>query len=87
MVPSFTFSAGKYITHSAGMNITALRAITRFAETDITGAVKNESFLQLLFRGVKKKRQNKQTERKTKQALFFGYPKAYKGTPRGEVCL
>ena len=30
--------------------------------------------------------QNGQTEQKSLRTGFFGYPKAYKGTPRGEVC-
>ena len=31
--------------------------------------------------------QNKQTEQKQGFVLVFGYPKAYKGTSSGEVCL
>ncbi len=46
------------------------------------GAVKNESFLQLLFRGVEKMRKmNKQSQNKA-FSLILGYPTAYKGTPR-----
>ena len=38
-------------------------------------------------RGEEKKMQNKQTEQKQSFSFVFGHPKAYKGTPRGEVCL
>jgi len=48
---------------------------------------KTKVFLQLIFRGVKKRGRISKLSEKQSFALFFGYPKAYKGTPRGEVCL